>query len=60
MKRMHRATKALRKSGVLERVLKPGDQAPHFSLTNAAGEMINTKEILSQRLMVLMFYRGGW
>ena len=60
LERMHGATEALRNSGILEQVLKTGDQAPHFSLTNAAGKMISAKEILSQRIMVLTFYRGGW
>ena len=60
LKQMHRATENLRNSGILEQVLKTGDQAPHFSLTSAAGQMVSSKEILSQRLMVLTFYRGGW
>jgi hypothetical protein len=60
LKQMHQATEALRNSGILEQVLKTGDRAPHFSLTNADGEMISSKEILSRKLMVLMFYRGGW
>ena len=60
LKRMHRATEALRKSGILGQVLKTGDRAPHFNLTSAAGETVSSKEILSQRLMVLTFYRGGW
>ena len=60
LKQMHRATETLRDSGILEQVLKTGDQAPHFNLANAAGETVSSEKILSQRSMVLTFYRGGW
>ena len=57
---MGRAKKNLRNSGILDRVLKVGDKAPEFELENTAGEMIRSKDILSDRLMVLTFYRGTW
>ena len=57
---MHKATDDLRKSGILERVLKVGDNAPEFELENTVGEIIRSKDILSDRLMVLSFYRGRW
>lgn len=57
---MHQAAEELRKSGILERVLKIGDQAPHFTLENAEGRMVRSEDILSQRTMVLTFYRGRW
>ena len=57
---MHKATDDLRKSGILERVLKVGDKAPEFELENTVGEIIRSKDILSDRLMVLTFYRGRW
>ena len=59
-KTMHQAGEELRDSGILERVLKIGDQAPHFTLENAEGRMVRSEDILSQRLMVLTFYRGRW
>jgi hypothetical protein len=43
---MHRATADLR--------------APEFELENARGKPIRSKDILSDRLMVLTFYRGQW
>jgi hypothetical protein len=40
--------------------LKVGDKAPEFELENTAGEMIRSKDILADRLIVLTFYRGTW
>lgn len=57
---MHRATADLRNSGILEQVLTVGDTAPEFELENTRGERIRSRDILSNRLMVLTFYRGKW
>jgi hypothetical protein len=57
---MHRATSDLRNSGILDQVLKVGDTAPEFELENTRGEWIRSKDILSNHLMVLTFYRGKW
>ncbi len=57
---MHRATADLRNSGILDRALKVGDKAPEFELENTSGELIRSNDILSDRLMVLTFYRGKW
>jgi hypothetical protein len=57
---MRRAKDGLRNSGILDRALKVGDKAPEFELENTAGEMIRSKDILSDRLIVLTFYRGTW
>ena len=57
---MHRATADLRNSGILEQVLTVGDRAPEFELENTRGERIRSRDILSNRLMVLTFYRGKW
>jgi len=57
---MHRATADLRNSGILDRTLTVGDTAPEFELENTGGELIRSKDILSDRLMVLTFYRGKW
>lgn len=57
---MHRATADLRNSGILDRTLTVEDTAPEFELENTAGELIRSKNILSDRLMVLTFYRGKW
>ena len=57
---MHKATDELRSSGILDRVLKPGDKAPEFSLPNENGEMIHSKNLLEKGNLVLTFYRGVW
>ena len=57
---MHRATDDLRNSGILQKVLKVGDQAPQFDLKNADENMIRSGDLLSSGPVVLSFYRGKW
>ena len=59
-KTMHQAAEELKNSKILERTLKIGNEAPHFELENTEGQMVRSEDILSQRLMVLTFYRGRW
>ena len=57
---MHKATADLEQSGIQEKVLKVGDQAPEFTLKNQEGELISSKKILEKGMLVLTFYRGVW
>ena len=57
---MHQATEDLVHSGIMERVLKVGDQAPQFSLPDHKGEMVGSAELLSKGPLVVSFYRGAW
>jgi len=57
---MHRATEDLRRSGILDRVLKSGDAAPEFSLPNSRGEIISSAQLLTRGPLVVSFYRGIW
>ena len=57
---MHRATKGLRNSGIMEHTVKVGDKAPDFSLKNTAGEEVSLNQLLSKGPVVLGFYRGRW
>lgn len=50
----------VRQSGVLGRVLRPGDRAPGFRLANQRGEEIELGDLLGRRAVVLSFYRGAW
>jgi hypothetical protein len=50
----------VRKSGVTEKALKVGDQAPDFELANAAGKKIKLSELTARGPVVLTWYRGGW
>ena len=57
---MHQATEDLMQSGIMERVLKVGDQAPQFSLPDFKGDMVDSVGLLSQGPLVVSFYRGAW
>lgn len=57
---MHRATEELRSSGILERVLTVGSQAPEFRLWNAHGEVVSSEDLLARGSLVVTFYRGVW
>ena len=57
---MHRATEDLRKSAIMEGVVKVGDPAPEFALQNVAGKLVGLKDYLSEGPLVLSFYRGKW
>jgi len=57
---MAAATRALRDSGILDRVAKVGDALPHFSLRNAQGVAIHSEDLLSQGPLVLTVFRGVW
>ena len=57
---MHRATADLRDSEIMERALKVGDKAPRFSLKNAEGVEIRSKDLLAKGAIVLSFFRGKW
>lgn len=57
---MHRATAALKNSGIMDGVVKAGDPLPHFTLNNAEGTPVRSEDILKHGPMVLIFYRGAW
>ena len=40
--------------------LKVGAKMPSFALSDALGKMVNSKDLLKQGNMVLVFYRGAW
>ncbi len=54
------ALEDLAKSGISERILKSGDQAPDFSLPNANAETVRLSDVLAQGPVVVVFYRGAW
>jgi len=57
---MHRATDDLRRSGIMERVLKIADHAPEFALPNAQGQILSSAQLLEKGPLVVSFYRGVW
>ena len=57
---MHQAIEDLLKTGIMERVLKVGDLAPKFFLSNERGEMVSSAEMLKKGPLIINFYRGVW
>lgn len=57
---MHRATAALKASGVADRAKKVGDRAPAFTLTDADGNTVSSTERLARGPLIVTFYRGVW
>ena len=57
---MHRATNDLLASDIMQGVLKTGDRAPEFSLSDQDDNRINTSDLLSDGPLVVSFYRGVW
>ncbi len=57
---MHRATEDLRRSGILERVLKAGDRIPEFTLPDFHGNQVSSAELHRKGPLVITYYRGVW
>jgi AhpC/TSA family len=57
---MHRATEDLRKSGIMDRIVKVGARAPAFELENHDGRRVDSTELLAGGPMVISFFRGAW
>lgn len=57
---MHRATEDLRRSGILDRIVKVGTRMPAFALANHDGQRVSSADVLARGPMVLSFFRGSW
>ena len=57
---MHRATEDLRKSGILDRIVKVGTRMPAFELANHDGRRVSSQDLLTRGPLVLSFFRGSW
>lgn len=57
---MHRATEDLRRSGIMDRIVKVGQTAPMFELANHDDRRVDSAELLAGGPMVLSFFRGSW
>lgn len=57
---LERASQEVTLSGITERVLKAGDQAPDFVLPNAVGVPMALGAALESGPVVVTFYRGIW
>lgn len=57
---MHRATDELRSSGIMDRVLKVGDRAPDFVLSDYEGKLFDSQAARRTGPLVVNIYRGVW
>ncbi|WP_043832707.1 peroxiredoxin-like family protein [Muricoccus aerilatus] len=57
---MQRATQSLIDSRQADRALKAGDKAPEFTLRDAEGATVSSRELLARGPLVATFYRGVW
>jgi peroxiredoxin len=55
-----RVVEDLRKQGIAERALTVGATAPDFELTDQNGKPLRSAELLSQKHLVITFFRGRW
>ena len=57
---MHDATERLRRSGILEQVIKPGAQAPDFTLDDQNGNPVTFSALAASGPVVMSVFRGFW
>ena len=57
---MQRATAELIDSGQAQRARKAGDTAPEFTLNDADGKPVSSRDLLARGPLVISFYRGVW
>jgi hypothetical protein len=57
---MERATEDLRKSGIMERIVRVGAKMPAFELANHDGRRVSSDELLAGGPLVVSFFRGSW
>lgn len=57
---MERATEALRRTGILDRIVPVGGRMPAFALTDHDGRRVDSDDLLAGGPLVLSFFRGSW
>lgn len=60
LEQMHRATRELQESGVLDGVIKPGKTLPSFELPNQTDDMVTSADLLAKGPLIMTVYRGLW
>jgi peroxiredoxin len=55
-----RSVEDLFASGIEERILPVGAEAPEFSLKDAAGKTVRSADLLSVGPLIVKFFRGRW
>jgi hypothetical protein len=57
---MHRATDDLRRSGILDHVIKSGAQAPDFTLHDQYDKAVTLSTLLASGPVLMSVFRGFW
>ena len=55
-----RAVLELKQSGIAERALQPGNDAPEFELPDQNGKPVRASDLLARGPLVICFIRGRW
>jgi peroxiredoxin len=55
-----RAVEELKQSGIAERELQPGSEAPSFELPDRNGKIVRSADLLATGPLVICFFRGRW
>ncbi len=55
-----KAAESIAASGILEKALRVGDQAPRFELPDASGQVVRLADLLETGPAIVSFYRGSW
>ena len=55
-----RAVTELFETGIEERILPVGAQAPEFALKDSTGKLVRSRDLLALGPMVIKFFRGRW
>lgn len=57
---MNRATEDLRRTRILDRIVKVGTRMPAFVLADHSGRRVDSDDLLASGPLVLSFFRGSW
>ena len=57
---MNKATEELAQTGIMEQILKPGNEIPHFTLADERENQVSSEDLLNKGPLVVTFYRGTW
>ena len=57
---MQRSVDDLRASGIMKGIVRVGQPAPDFTLSNVEGRSVGLTELRARGPVVLSFYRGRW
>lgn len=53
-------TKKLVQSGITDKAIKVGETLPELTLSDSAGQVVRSKDLLEKGPLIVSFYRGVW